>query len=56
MNYAIWWYNNNRGFRHPCKMKFVYDASGYRHRYPALVPGELSSGDVSAWNPVEQTN
>ena len=56
MNYAIWWYNYNRGSKHPCKMKFVYDASGYKHRYPVLVPGDLASSEVSAWNPVEQPN
>ncbi len=56
MNYAIWWYNANRGSNHPCTMQFRANDVGYKHQYPTLVSGQLTAEQVKAWNPVEQPN
>ena len=56
MNYAIWWYNANRGSHHPCTMHYAAESTTYVHRYPNLVEGQLSANDVKDWNPIEQPN
>ena len=56
MNYAIWWYNANRGARHPCAMRYVADPLSYKHRYPTLTQGTLTAAEVDDWNPLEQPN
>ena len=56
MNYAIWWYNDNRGSHHPCTMHYEPESTSYVHRYPSLVSGQLTSNDVKLWNPIEQPN
>lgn len=56
MNYAIWWYNANRGSHHPCTMHYEPGSTSYVHRYPSLVPGQQTSNDVKSWNPIEQPN
>ena len=56
MNYAIYWYNANRGSKHPCTMHYESNTVGYQHRYPTLETGKWTYNDVKDWNPVEQTN
>lgn len=56
MNYAIYWYNTNRGSKHPCTMHYESNIVGYKHQYPTLETGQWTYDDVKAWNPVEQTN
>ncbi len=56
MNYAIYWYNTNRGSKHPCTMHYESNTVGYKHQYPTLMRGNPTYEEVKAWNPVEQTN
>ena len=56
MNYAIYWYNTNRGSKHPCTMHYELNTVGYQHRYPTLMSGNPTYEEVKDWNPVEQTN
>lgn len=59
MNYAIWWYNEYRGTKHPCTMHYKSNKVGYQHRYPTLEhleQGKLTAAEVKDWNPTEQTN
>lgn len=60
MNYAIYWYNKNRGEKHPCNVHFEANSVGYNHRYPVLLPLSPSAkyGEdlVKNWNPIEQPN
>ena len=56
MNYAIWWYNTNRGGKHPCNLHYESDTSGYRLCYPTLESGQPTSTYVKDWNPIEQPN
>ena len=56
MNYAIYWYNTNRGSKHPCTMHYESNDVGYQHRYPTLETGKQTYNEVEKWNPVEQTN
>ena len=56
MNYAIYWYNTNRGSKHPCTMHYESNTVGYQHRYPTLMSGNPTYEEVKDWNPVEQTN
>lgn len=55
MNYAIYWYNSNRGSVHPCNMQFESNTVGYNHRYPTLIPGKPTA-EAEQWNPLEQPN
>ena len=55
MNYAIRWYNANRGANHPCRMHFESNTVGYQHRYPTLLP-DSPGAEADAWNPIEQPN
>lgn len=56
MNYAIYWYNANRGSKHPCKMLYESNKVGYKHQYPTLISGNSTYEYVKDWNPVEQAN
>ncbi len=56
MNYAIYWYNANRGSKHPCKMLYESNTVGYKHQYPTLISGNSTYEYVKDWNPVEQAN
>lgn len=60
MNYAIYWYNKNRGSKHLCNVHFESNSVGYNHRYPTLESQDplLKYGDttVTSWNPTEQPN
>lgn len=56
MNYAIYWYNTNRGSKHPCTMHYESNTVGYKHQYPVLVSGKQTASEVGGWNPIEQTN
>lgn len=60
MNYAIHWYNKNRGEKHPCTMHYESSTVGYAHHYPVLVSGTpddaYTEATVNTWNPVEQPN
>ena len=56
MNYAIYWYNTNRGSKHPCTMHYESNTVGYKHQYPTLMSGKHTYEEVKDWNPVEQAN
>lgn len=60
MNYAIYWYNKNRGSKHPCNVHYESNSVGYNHRYPTLESQDPSTkyGEtkVTGWNPTEQPN
>ena len=55
MNYAIYWYNENRGSKHPCTMHYESNTIGYQHRYPTLTSGKPGS-EATHWNPLQQPN
>lgn len=55
MNYAIYWYNENRGSKHPCTMHYESNTTGYQHRYPTLTSGKPGS-EATHWNPLQQPN
>lgn len=58
MNYAIDWYNRNRGDKHPCNVHFESNTVGYNHRYPTLESESPSAMNypVSSWDPISQPN
>lgn len=60
MNYAIYWYNENRGDKHPCNLHFEASSVGYNHRYPTLEnlspKAKYGESKVKGWNPLELNN